>query len=158
MRISVSSHFSPVTVSRRYVLAIALGVLVSVALAGIARGSMNRARAEDPPSIVEAAALLHPDLGYDSQAILADGKVTKEEYVAAVLAARDCSLAEGLRVTEARWEPSGRFIYELGGYDTRAELTEHSPAFNRCNEAFMSGIAMVYENSLPQNQYHLPTE
>lgn len=148
-------HMGTMMRAKQNLILISLALLVAVA--GYAAFAVT-ADADDQPSVVDAAAMIHPDLGYDGQAILADGKVTEEEYVAAVLAARDCSIGEGLRVSEARWEASGRFVYELGGYDTHAELTEHSPAFNRCNEAYMSGIAMVYENSLPQNQYHLPTE
>lgn len=132
---------------------LALGLIASIGVGGFTSLSTNGARATERPTTIEAAAMIHPDLGYDGKAILADGKVTQDEYVAAVLAARDCSIAEGLRISEARWESSGRFVYELGGYDTREELTQASPAFNRCNEAYIGGIDTVWRNSLPQNQY-----
>lgn len=126
--------------------------MLAFLIGGLAVVQIKGVGAEDSPSAVEAASLINPSLRADKQAILADGIVTRDEYVGAVSSAHECATGAGLRVTEPKWEASGRLVFELGPYATHEELTAHSSAFNRCLDENVTGIDMVWRNSLPQNQ------
>lgn len=121
-------------------------------LLGVA-GTLAFLRQDDPASAGEPAgsvpisetSSLGSLLAPDKQEILADGKVTRLEYVAATDAAVACIRAAGIPVLDPQWE-GDRLVYTSGPFPSRAAVEEARRVLDGCYDEHLRGIDIVWMN------------
>jgi hypothetical protein len=125
----------------------ALVLLLGVAGAFAFLGQNDAASAGEPAGSVPVSetSLLGSLLAPDKQEILADGKVTRLEYIAATSAAVACIRAAGVPVLDPQWE-GDRLVYTGGPFPSRAAVEEARPVLDGCYDEHLRGIDIVWAN------------
>jgi len=101
----------------------------------------SQAVATDSASIPQSEkSWIVDDAGAAQQAALADMSVSRQEYVAAVDAVRQCMADAGVATSEPVWE-GGQLHFEFGGTGDRAGLAPMKAVYKDCNDRFLVGIA-----------------
>lgn len=132
-------------------LFVGVAVLSVVTAALVLRPFGGSAGAEDEPGVRVAEAGIADGLDDSAALAFSDGRITRDEYAAAMDAAVACIRDAGYPVIGPTWTTSPEGVevygYSVGPFDSKAALDESKPVHESCYVTHARGVDVAWQTA-----------